>query len=300
MAFNLDIRTLSFASAVIAAVLFGYLLHLQLTRKTYPGFGLWTLAALSAGVGLILVGLRGLTPDLITVVSANFFIILAMMLVYRGMAIFCGQRPKVWPDAGLMIAFLGLICWFTYGPASVNWRIIIFSLLNSYYALRAARLAAVEGAALLGSRNWQLIGTLAGLGAFFLLRAALTFLWEHQLADLMAAGALHALTFLVSFVGHILTFTGLVFLNIQRLELDLTTAQHQVRQLSGLLPICAHCKRIRDDGGQWQQVEKYISARSDAGFTHGICPQCLAELYPEVTPAVRAGASGDQPPTPVA
>jgi PAS domain S-box-containing protein len=62
---------------------------------------------------------------------------------------------------------------------------------------------------------------------------------------------------------------------------ELTDALARVKTLSGLLPICASCKRIRDDKGYWQQVEAYIKDRSDAEFTHGICPECAARLYPE-------------------
>ncbi|MBI4798328.1 MAG: hypothetical protein HY794_06260 [Desulfarculus sp.] len=295
MAPSLDIRTLSFAAAVIAAILFGYMSHMQLSRKTYPGFRHWTLAALVSGTGSVLVTLRGLVPDLISIVGANFLIILAIMLVCRGLAIFGGQRPKAWPDAGLMIVYMGLICWFTYGPASVNWRIILFSLCDGYYALRAARLAAVEVAGLLRVRNWQLIATMAGMGTFFLLRAVLTFLWERQITDFMDGGTLQVITFLVSFLAHILIFTGLIFLNIQRLELDLTTAQEEVKVLGGLLPMCANCKRIRDDSGYWHQVERYIAAHSQAEFTHGICPQCLQELYPEVAGKVLPEAADSRP-----
>jgi hypothetical protein len=60
----------------------------------------------------------------------------------------------------------------------------------------------------------------------------------------------------------------------------LTVAANQVRTLSGMLPICASCKRIRDDKGYWQQVETYISTHSSAIFTHGVCPQC-AKHYKE-------------------
>jgi hypothetical protein len=290
MTFSLDIRTLSFASAVVAAILFGYMLQLQLKSKTCPGFKPWTLAALSAGLGLILLTLRGRVPDLISVVGANTLLLLTMPLICRGLATLGGLRPKISPHAGLMIGFLGLVCWFTYGQASVNWRIILFSLFNGLYALYAARLAAGPVATLMRSRNLLLIGTLAAYGAFFLLRALLTFFWERQLSDLMAGGILQALPLLASFVGQILTFVGLVFLNIQKLELDLTTAQEELKLLGGLLPICAHCKRIRDDGGYWHQVEQYISAHSQAAFTHGICPQCLRELYPNMADSVLESA----------
>lgn len=58
-------------------------------------------------------------------------------------------------------------------------------------------------------------------------------------------------------------------------------ALEDVRILRGLLPICASCKRIRDDQGYWTQIEGYIKAHSEADFTHGICPECARKLYPE-------------------
>jgi PAS domain S-box-containing protein len=66
---------------------------------------------------------------------------------------------------------------------------------------------------------------------------------------------------------------------IERQELiqNLMAAAKQVRTLSGLLPICATCKRIRDDKGYWQQVEAYVSKHSEATFTHSICPTCAEE-----------------------
>lgn len=62
---------------------------------------------------------------------------------------------------------------------------------------------------------------------------------------------------------------------------ELQAALAKVKLLSGFLPICASCKKIRDDQGYWQQIESYISHNSEAVFSHGICPQCLQELYPE-------------------
>jgi len=54
-----------------------------------------------------------------------------------------------------------------------------------------------------------------------------------------------------------------------------------VKTLSGLLPICASCKHIRDDKGYWHQVEAYIQQHSSAVFTHGLCPQCAQKIYPK-------------------
>lgn len=66
---------------------------------------------------------------------------------------------------------------------------------------------------------------------------------------------------------------------------ELEAALGRVRQLQGLLPICAYCKKIRDDRNYWQQVEEYIGAHSDAQFSHGICPECYERI---LTPQLRA------------
>jgi len=62
---------------------------------------------------------------------------------------------------------------------------------------------------------------------------------------------------------------------------DLQEAVAEVKTLSGLLPICASCKKIRDDKGYWTQIESYIRDHSEAEFSHGICPECAKKLYPE-------------------
>jgi len=67
----------------------------------------------------------------------------------------------------------------------------------------------------------------------------------------------------------------------ESLVAELQEALSQVKTLSGLLPICASCKRIRDGQGAWQPVETYIRERSNAEFTHGLCPDCMRKLYPQ-------------------
>ena len=78
---------------------------------------------------------------------------------------------------------------------------------------------------------------------------------------------------------------------LQARNAELSSALGRVRQLSGLLPICAHCKKIRDDRGYWNQLEEYITEHSEAGFSHGICPDCIPLLYPELP--VRPGAEAE-------
>lgn len=68
----------------------------------------------------------------------------------------------------------------------------------------------------------------------------------------------------------------------ERLVAELREALAHIKTLRGLLPICASCKKIRDDQGYWRQVEAYMMERTDVQFTHGICPDCTKTLYPEL------------------
>lgn len=68
----------------------------------------------------------------------------------------------------------------------------------------------------------------------------------------------------------------------KRLITELQSALAKVKQLSGFLPICASCKKIRDDQGYWNQVEDYICEHSEAEFTHSLCPECVKKLYSEL------------------
>jgi len=67
----------------------------------------------------------------------------------------------------------------------------------------------------------------------------------------------------------------------EKLILELKEALKNVKRLRGMLPICASCKKVRDDHGYWQQVEEYIRNHSDVEFSHGLCPDCLKAIYPE-------------------
>ena len=67
----------------------------------------------------------------------------------------------------------------------------------------------------------------------------------------------------------------------EKLIAELQEALTSIKVLKGLIPLCAWCKKVRDDKGYWKKVERYIEEHSDASFTHGICPQCLQKTDPE-------------------
>jgi sigma-B regulation protein RsbU (phosphoserine phosphatase) len=82
---------------------------------------------------------------------------------------------------------------------------------------------------------------------------------------------------LISAEDRILRYAG----EIETKNSELEKALAEIKTLRGFIPICSNCKKIRDDEGYWQQIEQYIQARSQAEFSHSICPECMKALYPE-------------------
>ena len=70
-------------------------------------------------------------------------------------------------------------------------------------------------------------------------------------------------------------------LQLRKKSEELEKTLKEIHQLSGLLPICSSCKKIRDDGGYWHQVEEYINTHSEASFSHSLCPVCIDNMYPK-------------------
>jgi len=73
----------------------------------------------------------------------------------------------------------------------------------------------------------------------------------------------------------------------EKLINELQKALAEIKVLSGMLPICSYCKKIRNDGGYWQKIEDYIEEHSNAEFTHSLCNDCLKKYYPEAYEALK-------------
>ena len=85
-------------------------------------------------------------------------------------------------------------------------------------------------------------------------------------------------------VARVAVFARILRLNraLHEKNAELEEALANVKTLSGLVPICAHCKKVRDDRGYWSMVEDYVTAHSDAKFSHGLCPDCLPRYFPNM------------------
>lgn len=81
---------------------------------------------------------------------------------------------------------------------------------------------------------------------------------------------------------------------LEKANLQLRKANETIKKLGGLIPICARCKKIRDDGGFWRQIEEYLREHADLEFTHGYCPDCAKALYPKYFDKLNKGEPGEE------
>lgn len=127
-----------------------------------------------------------------------------------------------------------------------------------------------------GSALWSLFFSALASVLWF---AADNYAGQHYSSP--AIGYWNAGARLLTFVFIALMITRIKYLlcHERQLNEELSRAMAKIQVLSGLLPICASCKKIRDQQGTWHQIEDYISKRSEATFSHGICPECMARLY---------------------
>lgn len=93
-------------------------------------------------------------------------------------------------------------------------------------------------------------------------------------------------------VGSLALVFNRQYARLERTNAELKKALQKVRTLRGLLPICAACKKVRDDSGYWQEIEQYLYQHSEAELSHGLCPQCTQTLYPDFP------SHSDPPPAP--
>ena len=191
-------------------------------------------------------------------------ILLALVMVY------CSGRPKQrwfidW-NAFIFVFFLGLFCnILTLLDVTAGFSLWFASLFFVYPGLFIT--------AGIGFRYsfFAMITTPVVFNLFYLLGRPFH-ADEFLFYNIFLSGMLVIYIFLAYLVEYIFRKN---YVTMDRL----THSLEQVRQLSGLLPICSKCKKIRDDRGYWQQVETYIEHHSQATFSHGLCPACLEIIY---------------------
>jgi hypothetical protein len=281
---EVDVPTLflvGFAFSVVATV---FLATAWFGGKAYPGLGLWLVASACSVLAGPLFAARGAVPLLLSAFVASGLSVAAYVTLLAGLHRFTGTRwAGARPTAALLTLAGAAFFFFLYARPSVGARVAIYAACTSILAAQIAHHCA-RGF----EREYRLhAGVLAAIFATHVvaqgLRGATALVTTLNGVDpgLFRRSPLETLLLVVAVAGASVVPFALPALHERRLFLELERSNARVRTLEGILPICMHCKRIRDGGDAWHPVESYISSRTEAAFSHGICPSCLAEHYPE-------------------
>jgi len=284
---SLDIRTLVFVAHLTAlAMALVFLLVARGNRISGQAMVLWGLAFLTRSLGLLLIYLRGTLPPMISMGVANALALLSFLLMVLGFQTFLGH-PSPWRRhlafAGLIVLWVaGLHAWASYSHfvAGISLVIVLLEFWSAwllfgspipgmgFFQRGLAILLLLEALVMLCRMGWHLKGS----GPVSLFTPSL------MVVSVYLELILHTVFFGTSLLGLVYQRAHLKKLELIA-ELEATLAK--VHTLEGLLPICAWCKKIRDEDGHWHGVEDYVSGHSGAAFTHGICPECRERFQSE-------------------
>lgn len=295
MHYLMSIETLVVVSNLVmisVAVTFGFITWNLPARDR--SMVLWASGFILRMLGLIGISLRDRIPDLISMPLANTLIVACTVLLLSGVSDFTGRGPRL--RSALIVTTLVFFEFFC---------LYLFNTRQHYNA------CVVSISVILAGLDFLIVGICIHkpeprlrlaqyLTAFFFLLDGGVYLVRAAVA--IAGPHLHGL-FEESLASHIgfaepvfmpicvgLGFGAMIanraFADKEKLIAQLEEALANVKALSGLLPICSSCKKIRDDQGYWHQVEAYLLKHSEAEFSHGICPDCIKRLYPGYHPEI--------------
>ncbi|MDA3875005.1 MAG: hypothetical protein PF795_13735 [Kiritimatiellae bacterium] len=290
----MDIRTLVFSNMIVCAFFVIAFFIYSSEQKTFRGFTLWNLSALMMTLGFLALILRESNWVGLSIFTMNSFFILAAVIRLDAMNRFLVNK-KLNKTIYSIPLFVGLACLFFY---SVEGQIVIGSIISSTAFCILSLLLSWSLIRHSPSENTSLYYSAAGIIAVRCLTVMIR-AWFGAFShwqELFDDNILSSFQLGVGFICEISQNVFFLMMNSKRAEAnfiqaqsklnatvtDLKKALSEVRRLQGILPICAHCKKIRDDQGAWQGIEKYVHERSDAEFSHGICPECVKEHYPGI------------------
>ena len=288
-----ELRALILTTAGAWLLVSGVMAFILRQRRTYPGFGLWALYEALVDAGLGFMGLRDLIPDAVSIMGGNALVSSGAILSVWAARVFLEDRPRRRAFVAVWAAHMAYAAWFTLAvPSFVARTLGVAVIVLGTTTLLAANLLSAKAARYRASARFTGV-VMAVSAATMALRGVGSTLFGSGSGMWVVAPDAVA-TYVVVLAAGVLGAFGMVMMNHERLEHELTRARdelqgtldalrattQEVKVLEGLLPICSSCKRIRGEAGEWSRIEEYMHDHSEATFTHGICPECAERLYP--------------------
>lgn len=294
----LDIKTLMACNAVVVVFVAIALIVYWSDQKTYFGFGMWIAASICIALGYAFLIPRGVIPVWVSILVNNALFVLGVLCRLDGIMRFTNNKKLPTAYYAVPVLVMALSAYYYFVDDRIAMRTLLMG--GAFFLICSA---AFRQLTKYSPRNhkrlyWSAAMLSITFGVITLLRGILWFVDPHR--DIFLAGGYQSFYYLLIIIYEAGMGTLFIMMNSQRTEdrlidsqnklqttvADLETALSEIKTLSGLLPICASCKKIRDDKGYWNQIETYISSHSAAEFSHSICPDCIKKLYPELADSI--------------
>lgn len=288
----LDVVTAAVATMGVEIAFALAMTYYSRVQRRFPGFDFWTASAWLVVGAFFFLLLRPVAPGLSVVMSNLLFCSWGLTRLDGTLRFTDGPGlDRRWYVLPVLVAALFSALYFPGDQLLARIWVLAFLLSGVATAMGVAFLRSSRAP---GRILWNTAGVLHFLYPVILLGRAVVRLQNPE-AGLFDPSAMEAAFFLVICIMEVILLTLFLMMNAQLLQEELTRSREdlasaleglrasraQVDVLSGLLPICSHCKQIRDAAGRWHPVEVYVRDRTDAEFSHGVCPSCVRLLYPE-------------------
>lgn len=264
---------------VICTILACLMTHYWLRQGRTAAMRYWMMAAWVMTLADLLFALRPSLPYAVGRIAPTLLVTIGHAMLFLGAQRTAGlrlQRRLIYGVIGLHAA--GLIFFLWQGQPS-SWRMVLNSVVWGALSIACAWCLR-RGSEYFWKSTFAPTAVFQAHVIFHALRVGLALLftsqdWTEAAVALQVIGDLEVSFFMVAL------FVGILIANLQLRHDELSSAHAEVETLSGLLPICAWCKKVRNDDGYWQQVEDYFACRSQIQFTHGVCADCLEDQKSE-------------------
>lgn len=258
---------------VICTILACLMTHYWWRQGRTAAMRYWMIAAWVMTVADILFALRPALPYVVGRMAPTVLVTVGHAALFLGAQRTAGIRLRAMLIVAIIVVHAVGLAFFLLREQPSSWRMVLNSVVWGGLSLASAlclrRAPEYFWQSPLAPANVFLFHVV-----FHAMRVGLATLlttrgWSEAAATLQILGDLEVSFFMVAL------FVGILIATLQLRHQELTSAHAEVQTLSGLLPICAWCKKVRNDEGYWQQVEDYFSSRSGISFTHGVCTECL-------------------------
>ncbi len=279
-----DIKTLMTCNLGIAFIFFITFLSYLKNKNPPNGFRVWTFGIITHTLGFVFLVFRGTIPIGICIVFTNLLITFSVVFRLDAISRFV-QNKALRKSLYSFPVFVTIVCsCFYFLNDDIGIRNIITSTFVFLFTI-AISWQLIRYAPPLNTILYYLMAFGVTIRGGTLMYRAILWLIDPKVShfDANNNNAIHFFIAILSEIGINVLF---LMMNNQKAEnkilqtnKELQEALDNVRTLKGLIPICSHCKKIRDDKGYWNILESYIQKHSDASFSHGLCPDCSDKLY---------------------